>query len=29
MPAALASGHAAVGTISMEAEFDNFVVTRP
>jgi hypothetical protein len=29
MPAALASGYAAVGTISMKAEFDNFVVTRP
>jgi hypothetical protein len=29
MPAALASGYAAVATISATAEFDNFVVTRP
>jgi hypothetical protein len=29
MPAALASGYAAVGTLSAKAEFDNFVVTRP
>ena len=28
-PGNVASGFGAVGTISMEAAFDNFVVTRP